>query len=73
MTPHSGPAAREINLLIINERGLWKKNMRRVEEAFLGLKSRALPIDGAAFGNNGKSRGTIRRCGEPSRPRNASP
>ncbi len=33
-------AAREINLLVINERGLWKKNMRRVEEAFLALKSR---------------------------------
>jgi glycosyltransferase involved in cell wall biosynthesis len=32
--------AREINLLVINERGLWKKNMRCVEEAFLGLKSR---------------------------------
>ena len=34
-------AARAINLLVINERGLWKKNMRCVEEAFLGLKSRA--------------------------------
>jgi glycosyltransferase involved in cell wall biosynthesis len=33
-------AAREMNLLVINERGLWKKNMRIVEEAFLGLKSR---------------------------------
>ena len=32
--------AREINLLVIDERGLWRKNMRRVEEAFLGLKSR---------------------------------
>jgi len=33
-------AAREINLIVINERGLWKKNMQRVEEAFLSLKSR---------------------------------
>ena len=34
-------AARGINLLVIDERGLWKKNMRRVEEAFLHLTSRA--------------------------------
>lgn len=34
-------AARAINLLVIDERGLWKKNMRRVEDAFLGLTSRA--------------------------------
>jgi glycosyltransferase involved in cell wall biosynthesis len=34
--------ARESNLLVVNERGLWKTNMRRVEEAFMALKSRAL-------------------------------
>jgi|WetSurMetagenome_2_1015567.scaffolds.fasta_scaffold14283_4 L-malate glycosyltransferase len=32
--------AREINRLVIGERGLWKKNMKIVEDAFLGLKSR---------------------------------
>jgi len=29
--------AREINYLVINERGLWRENMKRVEEAFLAL------------------------------------
>ena len=33
-------SARETNILVISERGLWNKNMRRVEEAFLALKSR---------------------------------
>ena len=30
-------AVREINYLLIGERGLWLTNMKRVEEAFLGL------------------------------------
>ncbi len=33
-------SARETNILVVNERGLWKKNMRAVEEAFLALKSK---------------------------------
>lgn len=32
--------ARETNTLVVNERGLWKKNMRLVEDAFLALKSK---------------------------------
>ena len=34
-------SARDINFRIINERGLWSENMKRVEEAFLRLASRA--------------------------------
>jgi len=34
-------SARKINYLVIGERGLWSKNMRRVEEAFLRLASGA--------------------------------
>jgi glycosyltransferase involved in cell wall biosynthesis len=41
--------AREINFLTIKERGLWRENMRRVEEAFVGL-----------MGNNAQSRETMR-------------
>ncbi len=32
--------ARETNILIVNERGLWKQNMRSVEDTFLALKSK---------------------------------
>ncbi len=32
--------ARETNILVVNERGLWTKNMRRVEDTVLALKSR---------------------------------
>jgi glycosyltransferase involved in cell wall biosynthesis len=38
--PRFMATAREINHLVINERGLWRTNMKRVEEAFLTLKSR---------------------------------
>jgi glycosyltransferase involved in cell wall biosynthesis len=36
-SPDFVAGAREINYLVINERGLWRENMKRVEEAFLAL------------------------------------
>lgn len=36
-SPDFAASAREINYLVVSERGLWRENMKRVEEAFLAL------------------------------------
>jgi glycosyltransferase involved in cell wall biosynthesis len=36
-SPDFVAGVREINYLVIGERGLWRDNMKRVEEAFLAL------------------------------------
>jgi glycosyltransferase involved in cell wall biosynthesis len=42
-SPDFRAAARELNFLIIGERGRWEANMKRVEEAFVRLVSGASP------------------------------
>jgi glycosyltransferase involved in cell wall biosynthesis len=53
-SPDFRAAAREINFLLIAERGRWRDNMARVEEAFAGLAA----ARGRGGGSNREERGT---------------